>query len=280
MQEGQVSANPTPIALAVAAAPVANPTGTAAKVAVGFILVAMLIGLSWTCKAFFDRFGENINKEYSVSWRGAEPLVLEPGPVLFANDLTRHVLTFRGPIDDKMKKMLIELFPKEAKGKRIALQRPNGEIVSCGTADKGPYCQDAEVTYNAAVELLAYNANADRIKLLISLMVVAAAFGAIGSHVRSMSAFVNHVLKKDLDLHGFWPYYFIRPFYGAVFGVLVVTVIKAGFLTAQHGSDDTTLWWISLAFFAGFGDREFAEKIRQIIKALFGEGSEARSGGA
>jgi hypothetical protein len=247
------------------------------NVSTGAMLVLMLIGFSLLCKISFNQFDETIKTEHSVSWPKNVRLDLQPGPVVFAYDNERGRLRYRGIMDDEAKKELVGLLPPEAKEKLIDTRPENARNPSCDAFQTKPeFCISAAVIYRSAIDVLAFESSASKITLMINSMLVAACFGALGSHVRSMSAYVNHKGKGDLDLDKFWPYYYVRPLYGAVFGALVVTVTKAGFLTASTTQSDPTMWWLSLAFFAGFGDREFAEKIRQIIKALFGESIEVR----
>jgi hypothetical protein len=245
------------------------------KLAVGFCLIFYLILLGFVGKYLFEVYGKKYNNENTVPWDYPAVAPLLPGPIGFSGDSKSKTLRFRGAIDEKAKLSLLALFPNDAKGKYYDSEKPNELATTCGGKNtKASTCKNAELAYQEAVNKLSYESNSLRFDTLISLMLVAAVFGAIGSHVRSMSAFVNHMGRGQLNLCQWWPYYGVRPFYGAVFGVLVFVIIKGGFLTTNGQESDPTLWWVSLAFFAGFGDREFAEKIRQIIKALFGESAE------
>lgn len=238
----------------------------------GAVFVVILIALLSICKNRLEKYTAELNMPTAVPWQGMSPRTLQPGPVSFMHDQAKKELTFRGPMDDQTKKELILLLPIELKGKKLSSDPENFSHAKCekSTTLTGP-CYDVYVTYASAIDRLAFMSNANRDKLLISLLSLAVVVGAIGSHVRSMSAFVNHMQKKSFAPREWWPYYYVRPFYGAAFGFVVLVIIKGGFFTTGTTASDPTLWWISLAFLAGFGDREFAEKIRQIIKALFGE---------
>jgi hypothetical protein len=53
-------------------------------------------------------------------------------------------------------------------------------------------------------------------------------------------------------------------------GVVVVLIVKSGILTIP-GDAASSLWWVSLAFLAGFGEDEFRQRLRVVSKTLFGE---------
>lgn len=234
---------------------------------IGLALLLVLVGLGYGCHRSLDGFLTALDRVHNATAPGLEHVVLAAGPPEFLQ--MGACLQYRGTVDDKAKVALLALFP--ANNQRT---QPDAYLRgACDDKGKGAVsCSDIALRYRAAVDRLAFDSVPDRSHLLAKLLLAALFFGALGAHVRSMTAFINHRSKNALDLTRWGPYYYARPFTGAAFGVIVVVIVKAGFLTATGSETDPKLWWISLAFFAGFGDREFGEKIRQISKALFGEG--------
>jgi len=234
---------------------------------IGLALLLVLVGLGYGCHRSLDGFLTVLDRVHNATAPGLEHVVLAAGPPEFLQ--MGACLQYRGTVDDKAKVALLALFP--ANNQRT---QPDAYLRgACDDKGKGAVsCSDIALRYRAAVDRLAFDSVPDRSHLLAKLLLAALFFGALGAHVRSMTAFINHRSKNALDLTRWGPYYYARPFTGAAFGVIVVVIVKAGFLTATGSETDPKLWWISLAFFAGFGDREFGEKIRQISKALFGEG--------
>lgn len=134
-------------------------------------------------------------------------------------------------------------------------------------------------TYYAAINLLAYKAQASQVEYIQLLLLLGALGGALGSFLRSFVDFVgNACYKNDLNLAIWWPLYVTRPVVGAILGFLLVVLFKARLITnadVQTGAD--TYWWLGMAAIGGFSTIDVTARLRHAAKALFG-GNEGKGG--
>jgi hypothetical protein len=217
-------------------------------------LIIVLIALLCLWKTSITRVDNYFHRENRVSWTMPEIGGLKPGPAVFRYDGEQKELAYLGSIDSKTKSELIELLPLEMRDK------------STGT----------QASYWAAIDKLALDSNRGLTGLLISLLCLGGLSGAIGSHLRSITAFVgNACFKQQLDVEVWWPYYAMRPFTGFILGIVVVVVVQAGIIELASGSPSGTLWWVAVAILSGYGDDEFTQKLRLLSKTLFGDGRSA-----
>ncbi|MFA6051311.1 MAG: hypothetical protein WC762_01840 [Methylobacter sp.] len=211
------------------------------------VVLAVLIGLLTLNIQSVDNY---LHRQNRVPWEGTHFVSLKPGPPVFRYDNERKELVYIGVIDAKMKLELLALFP----------------------TDTNIETQVAGASYAAAIDKLAFESNEGLSGLMIGLLCLGGLSGALGSHLRSQTAFVgNACFKNNLDLVQWWPYYVVRPFTGFILGIVVVVIVQAGFFSVGNGIPAGTLWWAAVAILAGYGDDEFTQKLRQLTKTLFGK---------
>lgn len=133
-------------------------------------------------------------------------------------------------------------------------------------------------TYHAAINLLAYKAQASQAEYIQMLLLLGTLGGVLGAFLRSFVDFVgNACYKNDLNLIIWWPLYATRPVVGAILGFLLVVLFKARLMTnaeVQTGAD--TYWWLGMAAIGGFSTIDVTARLRHAAKALFG-GNEGKS---
>ena len=207
---------------------------------------------------YVSRFVSGISTPHEARWVQGDAH-LKPGPSGFLYDRKSEKISYLGIVDDKTKSVLDELL-----------------VAPDESSDAGAKAKATEVreSYYEAIERLAQVSSSRRASDIINLLLLGGMFGALGAHLRSLTAFVNHVSKRTLDLTTWWPYYVMRPMTGFLLGISVISVVQAGLFAISGTIHDPTLGWISLATLAGFGDREFTEKLRHLVKTLFGESIE------
>ena len=213
-------------------------------------LIVVLAILMCFLKRNVQNVDSYLHRQNHVSWEATQYVVLKPGPPAFRYDTERKEVCHIGVIDAKMKLELLALFPTDTKTKT----------------------PDARASYEAAIDKLAFESNENLSGLMIGLLYLGGLSGALGAHLRSLTAFVgNACFKNNLDLVQWWPYYVVRPFTGFILGIVVVIIIQAGFFSVGNEIPTGALWWTAIAILAGFGDDEFTQKLRQLTKTLFGK---------
>jgi hypothetical protein len=137
-------------------------------------------------------------------------------------------------------------------------------------------------SYHAAIDALAYQANARQVEQIRLLLLLGAAGGALGAILRSLVDFVGHACYTGkLDLLRWWPLYATRPIVGAMLGFMLVVLFKAKLLTSASVSiGDDSFWWLGLAVIGGFSTVDVTLRLRLAAKALFGVEPEKRGGEA
>ncbi|MGH2569260.1 MAG: hypothetical protein ACRDGA_13060 [Bacteroidota bacterium] len=102
--------------------------------------------------------------------------------------------------------------------------------------------------------------------------------GMLGGTTMVLWGIVKHTKNLTFDA-SFLFWYFLKPALGAIMGVVVVLVVKAGFFTLQGSAkieNETPL--LVLAFLAGFSERFFIRLIDKVVTSVLG--SEEPSGRA
>jgi hypothetical protein len=242
-------AGTAPLRPAAKAPPPLKPATFGQKVWVSIALVLttlIVVGLAKNAVSTVDGY---ILRENSVTWQAPSGFTLKPGPTTFRYDAAKSQLVHIGVIDQKEKLELIGLVSATVE------QPPSEEMKS----------------YWAAIDQLAFVSNRQLGGLLISLLYLGGLAGVVGVQLRSLVNFVATAVSGNLDIVIWWPYYALRPFTGLLLGMIIVIVVQAGWFAAGSGAPSGTLWWASIAFLAGFGEREFTERLRQLTKALFGD---------
>jgi hypothetical protein len=187
-------------------------------------------------------------RESHVAVSDISTLSLEDAPAAFHYDAARRELVYIGLVDDSTKKAL------------VALAR-----------DGAPGSSAAKAAYLAAVEQLAFTSTEVSQSLSVDLLILGGCVGMLGVQLRSIVNFVGHAcFRNDLDLKRWWVYYAIRPLTGFLLGIVVVAIVRAGLLPLREEPSAKALWWSAVAFFAGFGEEEFTQRLRLISKTLFG----------
>ena len=203
-------------------------------------VLVMVFGLLY----LVDGIGQ---RESKVPWAGAGSIRLAASPSEFRVDPNQKLVSYRGlPGGDTEQELQALINDADAQG-------PIGQ------------------SYYAAIDNLMFDASRANAFATVILLGLAGLAGVLGVQTRSITNFVGHAcFKGDLNLPRWWPYYVIRPLTGFVLGLVVVLVVKSGILTVP-GDAASSLWWVSLAFLAGFGEDEFRQRLRVVSKALFGE---------
>jgi len=120
------------------------------------LLIAMTFFLLLIARGAVSRLNEAFMRETRVDWRPSDGATLKSGPAAFWYDADKGQLVYQGALDDKRKFDLINL---------LILDKPDP------TAGK---------SYWAAIDKLAYQANAYGNGLLIDLLVLGGLAGALG----------------------------------------------------------------------------------------------------
>jgi len=97
--------------------------------------------------------------------------------------------------------------------------------------------------------------------------------GAIGGTTIAYWGIVKHTILMDFDdQYELW--YYFKPLLGAIFGLISVIIIKAGFISLQTVATpakiENQLPLYIIAFIAGFSERFFVQLIDRVTTALFG----------
>ena len=136
--------------------PPAHPATQRQKIVWAVLLIAMTFFLLLIARGAVSRLNEAFMRETRVDWRPSDGATLKSGPAAFWYDADKGQLVYQGALDDKRKFDLINL---------LILDKPDP------TAGK---------SYWAAIDKLAYQANAYGNGLLIDLLVLGGLAGALG----------------------------------------------------------------------------------------------------
>jgi hypothetical protein len=231
-----------------------HPATLRQKILISVWLVFGLGGIFILWQESVTAVDHQLRRETRIPWTAPSSVLPKSGPPNFWYDADHKQLIFVGAVDTNQKTELLALLPPE-------------------TAEKSP---EAVTTYQAAIDALAFESNQSLSSLVVALLCLGGLSGAMGTQLRSFTAFVGNACHtRNLDIVTWWPYYVLRPFTGFILGIVVVVVVQAGFLTVGNGQPSGTLWWVAVAILAGYSDDEFNQKLRQITKAVFGENDSA-----
>ena len=107
------------------------------------------------------------------------------------------------------------------------------------------------------------------------LIIYCACAGIIGGTTFNIYELVSHLGVGDLDLVYFW-WYMARPFIGLAYGTMIFLLVAGGLMTLSGISTDTNLsqpktmmFYIALAFLAGYAEEPVSIQIKAIAEALF-----------
>ena len=195
---------------------------------------------------------KKLQAEVTISWVAPAGLTLKPGPPSFIYDRDSKQLKHIGVIDTKRKEELLALLENKGAG-------PSQKLFQ---------------SYGEAIDKLAYKSNELLKGFILSLFWVGGLSGVLGVQLRAMINFIGVACYKNtLDVGRWWPWYFLRPLIGFVLGAVAVLTIEAGIFQAGENASGGTMWWVSIAFLAGFGSDEFTQRLRSLTQTLFGQGS-------
>jgi hypothetical protein len=240
-------------ALAVQIGPAEFTPGTAGQklMVFSFLLLAAILVL-WI---WFSKVGsvQGVARfEVSAPWTQPTGVVLKSGPPSFRYDPDSKKLLFRGLMDATQKEELVKLVPSE------------------GTDAQ----KNAAVSYQGAIDQLAYDANAHRDSFILKIFLLGGISGILGVLMRSLFNFVKvSCFENKFDWHRWWPWYTTRPVLGFVLGLVCVLFVEADLFQPSGKSGTGLAWWIGIAILAGFASDDFVEKIRLIGQTMFGDAS-------
>jgi len=229
-----------------------EPLATTNQKAILVVLLVVLTGVGlFLWFQAFERAETILQTEYEVSWIMPDDVALKAGPATFWYDARQGLLRHRGPIDTKRKQELLNLL----EGKQ---------------GDTKPPTPSAQ-SYRQSIGELAYKTNGNGKSVFLLLLVLGGLSGLLGVQMRSVNNLIGVAcFKNDLRLGRWWPWYAARPLTGILVGVLTVVLVEASLLLPGKQSPTGTVWWLAIAFIAGFGATEFTQRLRSLSQTLFG----------
>lgn len=100
------------------------------------------------------------------------------------------------------------------------------------------------------------------------LVMLAAMAGILGSFLHASLSFAAYVGYRQLRQSWVW-WYYLRPFIGAVLGVLFYFVIRAGLLGGNEGASVSPYGVVALAGLAGWFSKNATDKLAEVFDTLF-----------
>jgi hypothetical protein len=229
-----------------------RPATTRQKVLVGAIVIVVSAVSLFVWFTMFLATQSQLRAEYRVPWTPPPGIEIAPGPSSFFRDTRSNELVVRGAIDDTLKEQLQKLISK------------SGKLISPPDSSGSSYWQ--------ALDRLAFESNRSANRFQLYLLILGGLSGLMGVQLRSAINFVGVAcFRNELDVVRWWPWYALRPAAGFVFGLTVVLLIQVGLFQAEAPFTGGTNWSLVVAILAGFGATEFAERLRQLAKTLFGD---------
>jgi hypothetical protein len=131
----------------------------------------------------------------------------------------------------------------------------------------------------AIVNRLGYFGTSDN---LMKIIIYCACAGGLGALTFNFYGFTYHLGKGDFDLDYFW-WYIGRPFIGIVYGIMILFLVAGGLMTLGAGETPladtlftlrTVMFYIALAFLAGYAEEPVSLQIVALAEALFKKPSE------
>jgi hypothetical protein len=194
--------------------------------------------------AAIDRLAAVSRTAYAaVPWANESKIALKPGPVWFMYDAPNELLLVRRPVSESMKSELLALMSES----------------------------DSRASYVSAVDRLAFVAGAS-VESSVLVLLLAGIGGMLGVQLRSLINFIGVTCYKGkLDVHRWWPWYWMRPMMGLLLGMLLALLLKTKLFTSSvEQQQDDGYWWLAIAVLAGFGASEFSERLRLLTQTIFG----------
>ena len=181
----------------------------------------------------------------AVAWLNPGKVELTIYPNWFLYDKNLKEIRTRAVIDEKMKMELVKTYPLRGDSANFAEFRQSVEQLAFQSAEmKGSYYW---------------------------LLLLVSGFAAVvGVFIREMLDLIRHFCyKKDLDFKTWWPWYFLRPFVGFMFGVMVI-LFNGTDLLFQSANNNSDTYLIAIAIIAGISVEDVMFKIRKVSQVLFG----------
>ena len=233
----------------------AHLTGSFGKLVYAIVLVLMTALFTWFWFAAIDALEAVSHVETTVPWALPENATLKAGPIGFRYDVSKKSLINTGPMDAKKKATLVELLTVT-----------------------GARAEEVRQSFYAALDELATKARSGNRSAVLMLLITGGLSGVLGVQLRSLTNFVGIAcVLNALDMHRWWPYYFVRPFSGFVLGLVIVIAVQAGLYQTTLGVSTEAIWWVAISLLAGFGADEFTQRLRLISQTLFGESKAAKT---
>jgi hypothetical protein len=180
-----------------------------------------------------------------VKWLNQGNAELTSYPSWFLYDKNAGMIRTRAVIDEKMKMELEKTFPMRSDSANFA-------------------------EFRQAVEKLAYQSSDLKGRDYWLLLMVSGLAAVVGVFIREILDLIrHHCYEKDLDFRNWWPWYFLRPIVGFMFGIVVVLFSGTELLFAS-GKESNETYLIAIAIIAGISVEDVMLKIRKVSLVLFG----------
>jgi len=114
---------------------------------------------------------------------------------------------------------------------------------------------------------------------LTKLIIYCACAGALGGATFSVYEIVCHLGVGDFDMDYDW-WYILRPFIGLVYGTMILLLVAGGLMTLSTTqaplsdnlfTQNTMMFYIALAFLAGYAEEPVSLQLKSIAEAVFKE---------
>lgn len=179
-----------------------------------------------------------------VKWLNRGNAELTSYPSWFLYDMNAQQIRTRAVIDEKMKMELVKSFPMRSDSANF-------------------------VEFRQAVEKLAFQSVDLKDRNYWLLLMVSGLAAVVGVFIREILDLIrHHCYEKDLNFRIWWPWYFLRPFVGFMFGIVVVLFSGTQLLFAS-GSDSNETYLIAIAIIAGISVEDVMLKIRRVSMVMF-----------
>lgn len=181
----------------------------------------------------------------SVKWNNEGNSELGSYPSWFLYDKNAKQIRTRAVIDEKMKMELEKAFPMRSDSANF-------------------------VEFRQAVEKLAFQSSDLKGRYYWLLLMVSGLAAIVGVFIREILDLIRHYCyEKDLDFKNWWPWYFLRPIVGFMFGIVVV-LFSGTELLFTSANDGNETYLIAIAIIAGISVEDVMLKIRKVSLVLFG----------
>ncbi|MBK6963291.1 MAG: hypothetical protein IPH20_04945 [Bacteroidales bacterium] len=180
-----------------------------------------------------------------VEWLNKGNVELAGYPAWFLYDHHKKQIRTKVVIDDRMKMELENSFP---------VQRDSANFAE----------------FRQAVDKLAFVSSDLEGRNYWLLLMVSGLAAIVGVFIREILDLIRHYCyKKDLDFKNWWPWYFLRPIVGFMFGIVVV-LFSGTELLFTSGKNSSETYLIAIAIIAGISVEDVMLKIRKVSLVLFG----------